>query len=142
MTLHEAALGTEYIIRDINADENVLIREFTDACYGQAAPALRKYLAENGYNIIDETLVEDDKIYEVIFCSYDGIKRKYTDYEYELGVLNIFKREEIFTKFLYRHLEIAKYRLEGKKSANLNVDDDINFINFIKSLIEENDVDK
>ena len=33
-------------LRDINADENVLIREFTDACYGQAAPALRKYLAE------------------------------------------------------------------------------------------------
>lgn len=132
-----------------------LIRDIIDACeYTKhtgvnlilqpmtKSSALRKYLAENGYNIIDETLVEDDKIYEVIFCSYDGIKRKYTDFEYELGVLNIFKREEIFTKFLYRHLEIAKYRLEGKKSANLNVDDDINFINFIKSLIEENDVDK
>jgi len=33
-------------LRRINADEQELIKEFTDACYGKAAPALRKYLAE------------------------------------------------------------------------------------------------
>lgn len=130
-----------------------LIRDIIDACeytkqtgvnlilQPMTRPSvLRKYLAEHGYNIIDETLVEDDKIYEVIFCSYDGVKRSYTDIEYELGAVNISKREEPFVKFLYRHLEVAKCRLEGKRSAELNVDDDIKFINSIKSLIEENDV--
>ena len=34
------------LCRDIDRDEQEMIAEFTDACYGPAAPAFRKYLAE------------------------------------------------------------------------------------------------
>ena len=34
------------LCRRIDADEQAIIREYTDACYGKAAPMLRKYLAE------------------------------------------------------------------------------------------------
>ncbi len=34
------------LCRRIDADEQALIREFSDACYGPAAPGFRKYLAE------------------------------------------------------------------------------------------------
>ena len=34
------------LCRDITRDEQEMISEFTDACYGPAAPAFRKYLAE------------------------------------------------------------------------------------------------
>ena len=34
------------LCRRIDADEKAIIKEYTDACYGKAAPMLRKYLAE------------------------------------------------------------------------------------------------
>ena len=129
-----------------------LIRDIIDACeYTRQSGVnlilqpmtksgvLRKFLAENGFNIIDETLVSDDKIYEIILCSFDGIKRSFSAVEYELGAINIAKKEEPYVSFLRRHLDVAHCRMEGKKTANLNVDEDIDFINIITSLIEEYD---
>ncbi len=53
---------------------------------------LRRGLYENGFNIVDETLVRDrDRIYQIIVAEYDGIKRSVSEPELWLGSMNIAK---------------------------------------------------
>ncbi len=68
---------------------------------------LRKYLCNNGYEIMDERLVEDkSRVYSVMLCRYDGKKRKMKEYEYHLGKANIKNREPLFETYLGRKIRI------------------------------------
>ena len=56
------------------------------------AQDLRRGLYENGFNIVDETLVRDrDRIYQIIVAEYDGVRRSATEPELWLGTKNIAK---------------------------------------------------
>jgi tRNA A22 N-methylase len=51
---------------------------------------LRRYLAENGFSITDETVVLDGgKFYQIIAARYTGEPYSLTDAEYKLGKLNL-----------------------------------------------------
>lgn len=51
---------------------------------------LRKGLYDNGFNIVDETLVRDrDRVYQIIVAEFDGIIRTANEAELWLGKLNI-----------------------------------------------------
>ncbi|MCI8387403.1 MAG: SAM-dependent methyltransferase [Clostridiales bacterium] len=53
---------------------------------------LRKYLAANGFNILNELVVFDEgKYYQLIASQYDGVKRSYSETEYRLGRLNLLR---------------------------------------------------
>ena len=65
-----------------------------------AQSALRKWLVENGYAIVDETLVrEDSRFYEIIVATH-GSQRIYNEVYYDIGYMLI-KRKSI-AKGIYK----------------------------------------
>ena len=84
------------------------------------ADSLRRYLAENGFKIIGETLSSDgDKLYVTICSEFCGEARELTFAEAILGEYYI-KNEidsPLFEELLSRAENAYKVRLEGKSKA-------------------------
>lgn len=78
----------------------------------QGAKELRKYLFENGYEIIDEDVVfEDDRYFEIIVAEYDGkIREVQNEIELKFPIQALRKNQE--EAFLY---------VEYLKDANLSI---------------------
>ena len=71
------------------------------------ADTLRAYLFANGFEIIDETLVSDDKIYQIICAEYSGEVRVCTDpCELSFGRRNIERGGELLVRSLERAREV------------------------------------
>lgn len=85
------------------------------------ADVLRRYLAENGFDIIGETLsTESGKLYVTICCEYSGECRILTHAEAILGRYNIENAvgDPLFDELVLRAENAYMVRLEGKSSAN------------------------
>ncbi len=99
---------------------------------------LREYL-QNGYSTVAENVVfEDNKIYQVICVEYDGITRRYTDAELELGVKNIENGGEEFKILLNATIKKKEKRLNGLKTGGYDVFKTESEINELKKLIKGN----
>ena len=85
---------------------------------------LRSSLYSSGYEILDERLVRDDKIYEVIYAGYCGEKREISPLYALLGEKNIERGGELFLEFLGLKMKHLKARIDGKKSAGLDFSDE------------------
>ncbi len=82
---------------------------------------LRVYLCENGYNILDEEMVEDKgRVYAVMAVSFDGVKREYSPAELLLGKRNIEKGGELFCRQLDRRIRITQKAIVDRKKAELD----------------------
>lgn len=84
---------------------------------------LRRYLAENGFLITDETVVLDGgKYYQVIAARYDGGVRSFESYEYKLGRLNIERCRsglcEVDAKWLALQKSSAERRVLGRADGH------------------------
>lgn len=79
--------------------------------------ALRKYLYQNGFNILEERLVCDkERVYSIELCVYDGVQRCKSESVLELGERNISNREMLFDRFLDRKIKIQR-KLAGQLEA-------------------------
>lgn len=80
---------------------------------------LRKFLLREGYAIVDEVLVEDDKIYQILCVEYTGIpeRKPYTELELLLGRAPLRKRDALTDKLLCHWRDVLSVRLVGKRSA-------------------------
>ena len=90
------------------------------------AEILREYLINNGFSIIDEDVVteqKDRKIYQIICAEYSGKSEEYTTDELYLGRHNIKRRSAEFIKLCERlkktNLEIKKAKESAGQSAIL-----------------------
>ncbi len=102
---------------------------------------LRQYLCENGYLITDEHIVKDRKIYQIICARYTGESYSLTPCELLLGRWNITKEDELFGEFITKTLDMVREKYNGKKSANLDVNEE--FACLIElSIIKEEYYDK
>ena len=82
---------------------------------------LRAYLCENGYNILDEEMVEDKgRVYAVMSVCFDGVKREYTPAQLLLGKKNIEKGGELFLRQLERRMRITLWTIDERKSGGLD----------------------
>lgn len=108
---------------------------------------LRRYLAENGFGIDDETVVFDDgKYYQLISASYTGERYTMTSDEYTLGRLNIGRAERAGDSisdtdrgWLTHLLDAAERRVDGRKGSKAQDTDaqadDITLIRRINDLL-------
>jgi Predicted SAM-dependent methyltransferase len=79
------------------------------------SPLLRKFLLDNGFHIIDETLAVDDRrLYEIMYVAY-GVTEQYSEVELLVGKKNIENRHALFEKLVNNKLrEFAKKPDGGK----------------------------
>lgn len=88
----------------------------------QGARELRKYLFENGYEIIDEDVVfEDDRYFEIIVAEYDGkIREVPNEIELKIPIRALRKNQEeafLFVEYLKdANLSIMKGLKQGKRA--------------------------
>ena len=82
---------------------------------------LREYLLCNGYNILDEEMVEDKgRVYAIMSVCFDGVKREYSPAELLLGKKNIEKGTELFVKQLDRRIARTKQTIDERKSGGFD----------------------
>ena len=78
------------------------------------ADSLRAYLFENRFEIIAETLVSEDKIYQIICAEYTGNVSKADDFELYFGSRNLENRNEILSELMKRTRKVFEERVKGK----------------------------
>ena len=90
----------------------------------QAQNELRKYLLNNGFEILDEVLVKEDfRIYEIIIAKYTGKNTVVSDdIYYEVGTKLIENKDPLLNEFIdkkiYMYNSIIK-KIEGKSSEGI-----------------------
>lgn len=80
---------------------------------------LRKFLFREGYSIVDEVLVEDEKIYQVLCVEYSGIpmRNPYNELETLLGREPLRRGGPLTDKLLSHWQSVLSVRLAGKRGA-------------------------
>lgn len=108
----------------------------------QAQNELRKYLYNNGYEILNEVLVKEDfRIYEIIVAKYTGKNTEVNDdIYYEIGSKLIENNDKLLHEFINKKINSYEgiiSKLEGKNGASIEVkrNSTINNIKKLKGLI-------
>lgn len=101
------------------------------------ANILRKWLTEQGFTILGETLTDSNKFYQTIYARYDGIGTQYTEEECLLGRKNIEERAPLFEPFVRHEIAVYEKILAGKKrSASSDVTDEVRVLAFLNQRLE------
>ncbi len=97
---------------------------------------LREYLYKNGFEILDECVIEDDKLYQIIVARYVGeqIAAEYDECELLFGRLNIKRGGEEYTKLLEHSKRVYTERKRGKDSALADASEEARIIEKIERL--------
>ena len=96
---------------------------------------LREYLLANGFEIIDETIVEDSKIYQITVAKYTGKVSNASKLELRFGKINLQRREPILLDALKRETEILGARIAGKQIAGLDGGEDSELLAMIEDYL-------
>ena len=103
---------------------------------------LAKYLAENGFDIIDEKIVRDgtrdDRIYRIICAKFDGKRRELTEAEALVGKLNLASGDEAAKAYVERTIRVFSVRIAGKSGAGADASFEESVVNELKSYLERN----
>ena len=97
---------------------------------------LRKYLCENGFTIVDEALVKEDRIYRIIVAEYSGICEEYSDIELIIGRLNIERRAPLLYELVERSLDVINERIKGKLSGGADASAEISLAEKLREIIK------
>ena len=92
---------------------------------------LREYLGANGFEIIDEAIVEDSRIYQIIVAKYTSSVYSLSKLELRFGKFNLQRRERVLLDALRREKDILGARLEGKRMAGVDGGDDAELLAMI-----------
>jgi tRNA (adenine22-N1)-methyltransferase len=98
---------------------------------------LREYLISNGFEISDEAMVDDSKIYQIIVAKYKGIVSEADKLELRFGKINLNERKNILIRAMNREKQILGARLEGKRKAGLDGGEDLEIFNMIDTYLKQ-----
>jgi tRNA (adenine22-N1)-methyltransferase len=98
-------------------------------------PELRKYLYENGFSIVDELIVDDEKIYQIVCAEYTGDAICANEYELMFGKINIKRRDELLFELLRRTKKVFEERIKGKLVAGADIGEEEKMIKNIDMII-------
>ena len=89
------------------------------------AELLRAFLLENGYGIVREVLVKEDKIYQIICAEYTGKTENYTAAELAFGKETLCRMDETARELLLHWQSILARRIEGKEKAGADASEEM-----------------
>lgn len=97
---------------------------------------VRKYLAENGFDILGETLSLDrGKIYQTICAQYDGFVREYDEFTYSFGEHILGDRCELLSELLEGAKKKLERKIQGKREGGEDISYEIEMLNKINEYI-------
>lgn len=85
---------------------------------------LRRFLLTEGYSIVDETLVREDKIYGILCAEYVGETERYDDLELLFGRENLRRGGELIEELLLRWERVLGERVRGKRVAGADTSEE------------------
>ena len=101
------------------------------------AHLLRKWLLENGFEIVGETITHEDRYYQTIAARYCGKSEEYTEEELLLGRLNIQNNTPNLGGFVEHEIGVWEAILRGKSRAiDADTRDEERVLNFLKARLE------
>ena len=98
------------------------------------APALRGALASHGFEIVDETLAKDDRIYQIICAEYTGKTAALSELQMLLGPVNMRKIEPLFGEFVDKHIKEQKKILFSKNLHGISADREKTLISALEAI--------
>ncbi len=131
-------MGGELIIRILseapwvkNASIGLVLQPMT------RAHLLRRWLLENGFAIVGETITHEDRYYQTIAARYCGKSEEYTEEELLLGRLNIQNNSPNLRGFIEHEIGVWEAIRRGKsQSANADTSDEDRTLQFLKERLE------
>lgn len=131
-------MGGELIVNIISSAEWVKEKRVRLVMQAMTHPEiLREYLIKNGFEIIDEAIVEDSKIYQVTVAEYSGVISDANILELRFGKINLLRRESVLLDALERERKILAKRLAGKQKAGLDGGEDAELLAAIEKYLED-----
>ena len=101
------------------------------------AHLLRRWLLENGFAIVGETITHEDRYYQTIAARYCGKKETYTEEELLLGRLNIQNNAPNLCGFVEHEIGVWEAILRGKsRAADADTRDEERVLKFLKARLE------
>lgn len=84
------------------------------------AEVLRRFLLNEGYSIVDEVLVKDEKIYQILCAEYSGVpqRKPYSELELLCGREPLRRHDALCDELLAHWHKVLSVRLIGKQKAN------------------------
>ncbi len=132
-------MGGELIVHIISEAEWLCSPRFRLILQPMTHPeAVRAWLSQNGFSVVDECLVEDEKIYQIICAEYTGKHTQMSVLELMLGKLNLARGGELVTKLLLHTKAVYQKRIKGKKTAGADYSEDAHIIEKIDKYLTEN----
>ena len=128
-------MGGELIVSILDKAEWVKDESITLVLQPMTHPEiLAKYLAENGFEVIDERIVQDgsrdDRIYRIISAKFDGKRRELTEGEALIGRINVDRGDSVTRAYIERNIRVLETRIRGKVGAGSDAESE-------KALVDE-----
>ena len=79
------------------------------------AEILRAYLLQNGFCLLDQTLVKEDKVYQIICAEYDGVVRTEDDMALWFGSHNLENMHPLLGELLENKRRLLQTGADGKR---------------------------
>ena len=95
---------------------------------------LRKYLLEGGFNIKDEKIIHEDKLYVVLCAEYSGESENYTDAELLLGRHNIKRADESLMLLIDWQISVQKKIADAKFAGGADPTDEQKIIKLLEDV--------
>lgn len=134
-------MGGELIVTILDRAEWIKDEKITLVLQPMTHPeALSRYLAENGFEIIDEVIVQDggrdDRIYRLISAKYCGVPYELSEVEALIGKKNIERLDSVTVAYIERLIRSLEARISGKRSAGQATDEEDKLVLEMKRILE------
>ncbi len=134
-------MGGELIVSILDRAEWIKDEKITLILQPMTHPeVLSRYLAENGFEIVDEVIVcdggRDDRIYRIISARYCGKAYEIGECEALVGIKNIERLDFVTRRYIERLIRIHEIRLRGKMSAGQDASPEDALIKEFKNILE------
>ena len=101
------------------------------------AHLLRRWLLENGFTIVGETITHEDRYYQTIAARYCGKNEEYTEEELLLGRWNIQNNAPPLAGFVEHEIGVWEAILRGKaRAVDADTRDEERVLKFLKARLE------
>lgn len=102
------------------------------------AHLLRAWLLENGFSITGETLVLEEKYYQVLAARYTGKGERYTEEELYLGKHHLENPSPLLGGFIEHRIGVYEAILKGKSKSNgQDTQEEERILGFLKERLEK-----